>query len=120
MNKPGQSFFQSFIPALKGIWFAIRTERNMRIHLTAGIAVIALGFSFNISRTEWLWLTSAMFAVWVTELLNTAIEQLTNLASPEWNPLAGKAKDLAAGAVLMAAIYAVLTGIGVFFPYFFS
>jgi diacylglycerol kinase (ATP) len=66
---------------------------------------------------EWCWMTLAIIGVWLAEALNTAIEFLTDLVSPEFHPLAGKAKDVAAGAVLIAAIGAVVIGMFVFGPH---
>jgi diacylglycerol kinase (ATP) len=66
---------------------------------------------------EWCWMTLAIIGVWLAEALNTAIEFLTDLVSPEFHPLAGKAKDVAAGAVLIAAIGAGVIGMFVFGPH---
>ena len=103
--------------ALRGIIVTVKTQRNARIHLLATIIVIAVGFAFQVSRGDWLWLIAAIAAVWITELLNTAIEQLTDLASPQWHPLARDAKDIAAGAVLVSAIAAWVVGVVVLAPY---
>lgn len=89
----------------------------MRIHILSAVAVVIAGFAFHITRTEWCLLVGSMGLVITAEIINTAIENLTNLVSPEINPLAGKAKDLAAGAVLIAAITAAVIGSIVFLPY---
>jgi len=79
--------------------------------------VIIAGLYFGIERWEWAILTGCITLVIAAEALNTAIEFLTDLASPEYHPLAGKAKDTAAAAVLFCAIGAVVIGIIVFWPY---
>jgi diacylglycerol kinase (ATP) len=80
------------------------------------VVVIGLGFYFNINRTEWALVALAVGTVWSAELANTAIEALTDLVSPEYHPLAGKAKDVAAGAVLLAAFAALVVGALIFAP----
>lgn len=108
---------RAFAAAFKGIGFALRHERNMRIHLVATLVVYACGMLLHIQREDYLWLTMGIALVWITELCNTAIEQLTNLAHPDWHPLAGRVKDLAAGAVLIASIAGVIIATLVFYPY---
>lgn len=88
----------------------------MRFHAIAALAVIAAGLWLRVGQTDWLWLAAAIAAVWVTELLNTAIERTVDLVSPTAHPLAKAAKDAAAGAVLVAAAFAVAVGIAVFGP----
>jgi len=108
---------RSFGPALKGMKTAVVSENNFHIHLTGAIVVIALGWYFHLQRNDWLWLNAAIGLVFITEYLNTAIEKLTDLVSPQHDERAGKVKDIAAGAVLMAAIIAIVIGVLVFFPY---
>jgi len=120
MPKPRQPFGQAFIVAFKGISYALRHERNMRFHLISTLLVFITAYSLNVSKSDYIWLSIAVTLVWVTELLNTAIEQLTNLAHPEFHPVAGRVKDLAAGAVLLASLFGVAVAIAVFFPYIFS
>jgi diacylglycerol kinase len=88
----------------------------MVIHLFATIAVLILGWYFKLSAGEWLAIVLSISLVWISEAFNTAIEFLTNLVSPDYNPLAGKTKDVAAAAVLIAAIFAVIVGCIVFGP----
>ena len=107
----------SFGYALRGIAAAFRSEPNMKLHVLAAIEVIFLGYFFRIKPMEWCWLTLAIGLVWMAEIFNTALEKLTDLVSPEYNELAGQAKDLAAGAVLMAAFTALAIGIFIFWPY---
>jgi diacylglycerol kinase len=117
MNAPRQPLGRAFSAAFKGIGFALRHERNMRIHLLATLMVYTAGLLLHLQREDYLWLTLAISLVWITELCNTAIEQLTNLVHPEWHPVAGRVKDLAAGAVLIASIAGVIIAIWVFYPY---
>ncbi len=94
----------------------VRSQANARIHLVAMAAVIAAGCYFQVSATEWCLLVFAMAAVMAAEAFNTALEHLTDLASPDIHPLAGKAKDVAAAAVLIMAIGAAIVGLVVFVP----
>jgi diacylglycerol kinase len=89
----------------------------MLIHAIASVMVLAAGFIFDITLTEWCLLMGCIGLVVTSEIFNTAIETLTDLVSPEHNPLAGKTKDLAAGAVLVAAITAAIIGTIIFLPY---
>ena len=110
----------SFGHAGRGVWSALRSEVHLRFHAVATVVVIGLGFHYGISRLEWALLALATASVWAAELMNTAIEALTDLASPAWHPLAGKAKDVAAGAVLLAVLGAVVVGVLVFGPHFLA
>ena len=112
-----QKRVKSFGYAFKGIGTLIRTQPHARIHLMATVIVVGAGFLVEVTRMEWLALVGAIGMVWVAEAVNTAIEFLTDLASPDYHPLAGKAKDVAAGAVLIAAIIAVVIAGLVFIPY---
>ncbi|QIL76500.1 MULTISPECIES: diacylglycerol kinase family protein [Hymenobacter] len=106
----------SFGHAFRGVVSALGSEVHLRFHALATVVVIGLGFYFSISRTEWALVALAVGTVWTAELANTAIEALTDLVSPEYHPLAGKAKDVAAGAVLLAALAAVVVGLLIFAP----
>ena len=108
---------RSFGHAFRGLAILLRTQHNATIHAAATVMVVAAGALFGISPAEWALITLAIVCVWVAEALNTAIEFLVNLASPEPHPLAGKAKDVAAGAVLVAAIGSVIVGALVFGPH---
>lgn len=122
MRRP--SFFStrysSFKYAFKGITAVFRTEPNMHLHVLASVLVFAMAFRFRVTRNEWCILVFCVGLVWMAEIFNTAIETLTDLVSPEPHPLAGKAKDLAAGAVLMASITAAIIGLIIFVPYWMS
>lgn len=110
----------SFGHAVRGVGAALRSEVHLRFHAVATAVVIGLGFYCEIARLEWALVALAMAAVWTAELMNTAVEALTDVASPAYHPLAGKAKDVAAGAVLLAALGALVVGALVFGPHFIS
>jgi diacylglycerol kinase len=103
--------------AFIGIWIMLSSQHNAWIHAAATFLVLMLGLYLGLSRAEWCWIVLAIVAVWTAEALNTAFEFLTDVASPEFHPLAGKAKDVAAGAVLITAFGAALIGILVIGPY---
>lgn len=107
---------QSFGYAAHGIRMVFSSEPNMKIHLVVTLIVIICGFLFSISITEWLSCILCMGLVIGAEMINTAIENLVNLVSPEHNQLAGKVKDIAAGAVLVCAIISVIIGLLIFAP----
>ena len=104
----------SFGHAWRGVAAAWRSEVHLRLHGLATVAVVALGFYCRLGRLEWALVTLAVGLVWSLELVNTAVEAVVNLVSPEYHPLAGKVKDMAAGAVLTAAIGAAVVGLIVF------
>lgn len=106
----------SFRYAFAGIADMTRSQANVKIHLTATVVVILAGCYFGLSRTEWCLIVLAIASVLAAEGFNTALEYLTDLVSPNQHPLAGKAKDVAAGAVLLAAIGAAAVGALVFLP----
>lgn len=106
----------SFRFAFQGIADLLRTQANSRFHLLAAVAVIAAGFWLHVSAGEWLALIICITLVISLEALNTALEYLTDLVSPDYHPLAGKAKDAAAGAVLLAAFGSLAVGLLVFLP----
>lgn len=108
---------RSFKYAFRGLRVMIVSQHNAWIHALATIAVVAVSFYFHLSRAEWCWIILAVISVWTAEAFNTAFEFLTDVASPEFHPLAEKAKDVAAGAVLITAIGSVLIGIVVFGPH---
>lgn len=103
--------------AITGIITAFKEERNMRKHMISAILVIIAGTVFRISVTEWLFLLLAIFLVITFEIINSAIENVVDLASNyHFSMLAKNAKDMAAGAVLIISGYAVLTGLIIFVP----
>lgn len=107
---------RSFRFAWAGIKTLFRHEANARFHLGAACAVIVAGFLFSISTIEWCVVILCIAAMFMAEGLNTALEKLCDKVSPEYDPLIGKAKDLAAGAVLMMAAGCVAVGLIIFIP----
>src|ERR1043166_6567485 len=101
---------KSFSYAFQGIATFFRTPHNAWIHFVAAMIVVSLGFYFHISKGEWSLVVIAVALVFITEMLNTAVEFLTDLVSPQFHPLAKKAKDVAAASVLFAAVAAVILG----------
>lgn len=106
----------SFNFAFKGIKTLFVTQPNARIHAIAVLFVTLSGIYFNIDKNEWCWIVAACAMVLMTEALNTAVEFVVDLVSPEYHPLAAKAKDVAAAAVMFAAIGAVIIGLFIFIP----
>ncbi len=111
---------RSFGHAFLGLKVLVRSQRNARIHAVATILAVAAGALARISPTEWMLIVLAVVFVWATEALNTSIEFLVDLISPDLHPLAAKAKDVAAGAVLVAAIGSLIIGALVFGPHVLS
>ena len=105
---------RSFGYAWKGIRQCIGKEQNLSFHLIATVVVVAAGFFFGITRTEWMIVVLCIGVVIAAELFNTAIERLV---SPERHPIAGFVKDVAAGAVLLCAVAAAIVGGIIFLPY---
>ena len=106
----------SFRYAFRGIGILFQTEAHGRFHILFGIFVIGAGFFFDITIIEWCLVTICLAMVIAAESFNSAIESTIDLVSPEKHPLAGKAKDLAAGAVLITAIGAIVIGFIIFLP----
>ncbi len=106
----------SFRYAFQGLADLFRSQANARIHLAAVAVVVAAGLYFKVELMEWVALTLCMCGVIAMEALNTAIEYLTDLVSPGRHPLAGKAKDVAAAAVLVMAFGAVIVAALIFGP----
>ena len=109
---------KSFSYAFQGIKTFFQTQHNAWIHTLASVIVIILGIVVNLSTSEWCWIGLAIALVFITEMLNTAIEFLTDLVSPEYHSKAKKTKDVAAGAVLLATFFAVLLALFIFIPKF--
>lgn len=110
---------KSFDYAIQGLVTFFKTQHNSWIHLIFAIAVVVMGFILDINKNEWCWLIFAISIVLITEMFNTAIEFLTDLVSPQYDPLAKKVKDVAAAAVLIAALASVAIGIIIFLPKLF-
>lgn len=111
-----QPLYRSFGYAFEGIGTCIRSERNMKIHCTAAVLVVIFGIWLKISVTEWCICLVLFGLVMGLEMVNTAVESVVDLVTRERRPLAKKAKDTAAGAVLIAAIMAAVVGCMIFLP----
>ena len=107
---------QAFIDAFRGIAVLVATQRNARWHLGFVVFAVVFGLIFKIAPLEWCVVFLAMGLVLAAEALNTAIEFLADAVHPDHHPLVGKAKDVAAGGVLLAAIAAAAVGLMVFVP----
>jgi len=106
----------SFLPAFAGWAHVLRTQHNAWIHAAISLAVFALGFWLELGRRDWVLILLTVAQVWLAEFFNTAVEIVVDLASPEQHDLAKLAKDVGAGAVVVAATVAVIVGLLVFGP----
>jgi len=106
-----KGFFKGFQYAGEGLLYAIRTQRNFRLHLLAAVAVMAAGYWLELSPASCAVLALTIGAMLVAEIVNTAIETLVDWVSPDYHPLAKCVKDLSAGAVLLMAITSVVVGL---------
>ncbi len=111
-----RNLIDSFRHAFAGLGYALRTQRNTRIHLTIAIGVIALGLCLDLTPTQWAILALTIGMVLVSEMLNTVAETIVDLISPGYHPLAKVIKDVTAGAVLLTAIFSVAVGLLVLGP----
>lgn len=111
---------ESFSCAIDGVIYSFLSQRNMKLHTLAAIIVITAGVIFRLNRMEWGLVVVAIFLVLTSETMNTAVEKAVDLVTGEYHPLAKQAKNLAAGATLLAAICAVILGIIVFSPHVFK
>ena len=107
----------SFKHAWDGIWYAVTTQPNFQVHLIAAFAVIFSAWHFGVSKTEWIILLFAIALVLVAEMLNTAVESVTDILILEFNKHAKIAKDVAAGMVLLSVVLSVVVGLVIFLPY---
>ena len=109
-------FSRSFTFAGQGAWYAVRTQRNMQVHLAAAAVAVAAGLILRISTTDWACVLLAIGLVLTAEALNTVVEAVVNLCTGEYHPLAKIAKDTAAGAVLISSLAALGVALAVFLP----
>src|SRR5450830_691369 len=121
-HKSGNAFsfagrLQSFRFAALGLVFMFRTQHNAWIHLALTGAVVVAGWRLQVSAADWRWLVVALVLVWFAETLNTAFEYVCDVVSPEFHGAVEKAKDIAAGAVLICAVGAALLGGLTLWPY---
>jgi diacylglycerol kinase (ATP) len=108
---------RSFRYAFAGVAYMLRSQHNAWLHLAITLAVCLAGWGLAISAADWRWLIVAIVLVWVAETMNTAFEYVCDVISPEFHHSVARAKDIAAGAVLICAGGAVLIGVVTFWPY---
>ena len=113
-HRRAQTILESFNFAFEGIIHVLRTQRNMRIHFLAAVVVLIAALAVGVSKLELIALLLAIAFVFITEMINSALEQAIDVATTSFDPLAKLAKDIAAGAVLIASINAVAVGYLVF------
>jgi len=121
LPSPDRSFsirsrLRSFRFAGRGLRWLVQDEHNAWLHLAASVAVIGAGLLLEIPLSEWRWLVLFIALVWLAEAFNTALEDLCDYVSPEFDAVIGRVKDLAAGAVLVASIAAALIGLATLLP----
>lgn len=114
-----KKILNSFPYAFQGVLHAFITQVNFRFHVTAGVIALILSFIFKINSLELLFVFSAIFFVLTAELFNTAVETVVDLYTRDYNYMAQTAKNIAAGAVLTAALYSLVVGVIVFIPKIF-
>lgn len=107
----------SFKNAFAGLWWAVRTQPNFRVHLLLSTIAVALGLFFDITQTEWAIIIFTIVLGLSAELINTAIESMTDLITKEWRQEAKIAKDVSAGMMLTVAFGAVGVALFIFWPY---
>jgi diacylglycerol kinase len=110
-------FIAGFGYAFQGLWYALRTQRNARVHAAVATLATILGIVLRISAVEFAIIFMAIAGVFIAEMFNTVFELCVDLASPEYHPLAKIAKDVAAGAVLLSAILSIIIGLFIFGPH---
>ena len=124
MKNPKDSFIRgrvrSFKFAFRGLWLLIKTEASIKVQLVLGILITVLGWVMDLSSVEWLFQISAIGVVLTTESLNTAIEKLCDFVNPHYNERIGFIKDIAAGAVTFAALFAIIVGLIIYLPKFMN
>lgn len=119
-SRPSLSWVAKFAVAFRGIFLAVRHERSCWVHLAVTICIAAAGAFFHISQAEWTILVLCTALVWTAELLNTAIERLSEIVQPNEDNRVAAILDVAAGAVLVAAIGAAMVGAIIFLPKFWA
>lgn len=115
-----RKFIAGFGYAFSGVHYALRTQRNVRVHTFIGALAILMGILLHISAIEFAMIFIAITGVFIAEMFNTVIELSIDLSTPEYNPLAKIAKDVAAGAVLLNAILAIIIALFVFGPHLWT
>lgn len=112
-----KGFFKSFTYAIRGIWLSIADQRNLKVQIVIATIVVGAGFYFDITAIEWCIILICIGLVIGLEMINSAIESVVDLVTMERKPLAGKIKDIAAGAVLISSIISVIIGVIIFRKY---
>lgn len=110
-------FFKSFVYAMNGIWSGVADQLNLKIQIGVALMVVGAGFYFRIAPLEWCLILLCIGLVLGLEMMNSAIESLVDLVTLERKPLAGRIKDIAAGAVLLVSLVSVAVGVIVFRKY---
>ena len=110
-------FLRGFVYAGRGLLYALRTQRNARVHAALAVAALALGIALGFSAVEYALILIAITSVFVAEMFNTVVEACVDLMTREYHPLARVAKDVAAGAVLLNAILSVVVALFVYVPH---
>lgn len=110
------SFWRSLGQANRGILYSLKTQKHLQFHTVAALLVLLAAWWLELSRWEWVVLMLTIGSVVAAEVMNTAVELVVDLAHPDFHPLAGMAKDVAAGAVLLTAIQAIAVGLLIFGP----
>ena len=119
MNKIREFFIlraHSFGHAFHGWWYVFHTQRNAWIHAAISTAVIVLAFFLHLPLRDWAVLFLTIALVWTAEFINTSLEAVVDLASPQQHPLAKVGKDVGAAAVLLASLAAILVGLLILGP----
>jgi len=109
-----KNFIDAWRKAFSGIWYAIKTQRNIKVQLVIAVVIILCMIFLKLNITECIFLTFATMSVIITEVINTAIESTVNLCTDKFHPIAKIAKDVAAGAVVLSALNAVIIAILIF------
>ena len=115
-SQHGFPLVKAFSCAWEGITYAFTSQRNLKIHLAFAVIAVVLGFALRISEAGWLAVVLSIALVMALEIVNTAVESVVDLVSPEWHILAKRAKDCAAGAVYLAAFASIVVACIVFLP----
>jgi len=115
-----RSIIDSFRYAFRGLWYVLRTQRNVRVHLGIAACVVIVGIWLKVSLSQWAILVLTVGSVLVSEVLNTVAETLVDLVSPGYHPLARVVKDVTAGAVMLTTIVSMIVGLLVLGPSLWS
>jgi diacylglycerol kinase len=111
-----QNLLEAFRCAFSGLWYTLRTQRNMRVHILVASAVLILGLWLQLSASQWAILAATSGLVLVSEITNTVVEGVVDLVCPDYHPLAKTVKDAMAGAVVLASMIAVIVGLLILGP----